>query len=271
MHKDCYFDGEVREEVEIDARSSAALYSKGIFTTIAIYDGQPFVWEKHWRRLTSDAAIVGIDLSGYSEKRVRGALDEIIQHNGVRNGRARITIFDGSPGTIWPADMPRMTSLLIITDDKRPVTDGLRLGISPYPINSRSPLTGLKSCNYLENMLAFEDAGNSGFHEAVRPNEKGEITSACMANIFWLLEERLYTPSLETGCLKGTTREFVLENVECLELKANMEVLDQADAIFLTSAGIGIADVIEINGRKLDAIPAEIKNLIPQKNTKLRE
>ena len=39
MHKACYFDGEIRNPaVEIDAVSSAALYGKGIFTTIAIYD-----------------------------------------------------------------------------------------------------------------------------------------------------------------------------------------------------------------------------------------
>ena len=117
-----FFDGEIRSgTVEIPALSSAALYGKGVFTTIAIYNGEPFVWEKHWRRLTSDAAIVGIDLSEYSEKQVRGGLDEIIRHNGVVNGRARITFFDESPGTIWPADVPPSTSLLIITGDKRAV------------------------------------------------------------------------------------------------------------------------------------------------------
>ena len=113
--------------------------------------------------------------------------------------------------------------------------------------------------------------GRAAFDEAIRLNEKDEITAACMANIFWIIDDRIYTPSLETGCLKGTTREFVLENLECLEVKENVKVLERADAIFLTSAGIGIAEIAEIDGCKLGTVPLEIKNLIPQKNTKPRE
>ena len=134
-----------------------------------------------------------------------------------------------------------------------------------------SPLAGVKSCNYLENLLAFDDARKRGFDEALRLNERGEIASACMANIFWLLDGRLYTPSLATGCLRGTTREFIMENLECHETEASLEILNEADAIFLTSAGIGIAEISELDGRELSAVSAEIKNLIPQKNTKPRE
>jgi len=264
MHRDCYFDGEVRDAtVEINALSSAALYGKGVFTTVAIYDGEPFVWEKHWRRLVSDAQTIGIDVSGFSEDGVRAAVDEIVRHNGMGDGRTRITLFDNSPGAIWPSGVSGTTSLLIITAEKRNETDGLRLGISPYPLNSRSPLAGIKSCNYLENQMAREECKRRGFDEAIRLNERGEIASACMANVFWLKDERLYTPSLKTGCLAGTTREFVMEDLECIEVEAGVETLEHVDAIFLTSAGIGIAQAANYDGKELRRVNRPIIAIMP--------
>ena len=95
----------------------------------------------------------------------------------------------------------------------------MTLTVSPYRINSKSPLAGVKSCNYLENILAWEAAKAHGFDEAIRLNEKGEIASACLANVFWKKNGEIFTPPLETGCLKGTTRGYVLENLAAAEKK----------------------------------------------------
>lgn len=264
MHEYAFFNGQVLSvpSATIPAVSSAALYGKGIFTAIAIYDGEPFLWEKHWRRLTDNAAKIVIDLSEHSEETTRKALDELIEKNGVTNWRARITFFDESASSIWPFETKRKTSLLILTADLRPVPENFRLTVSPFPVNSQSPLAGVKSCNYLENLLAMDEAKKQGFDEAIRLNERGQITSACMANIFWLNDEQLYTPSLKTGCLAGTTREFVIEKLECEEIEARIETLKGADAIFLTSAGIGIATVTELDGNRFANSEHPITKLI---------
>lgn len=273
MSEVVYFNGAFifPPDAKIPAASSTALFGRGIFTTIAICGGQPFLWDKHWRRLTHNAAKIGIDLSDHTENSTRKALSEIIEKNGVGDGRARITFFDERPSSIWPSESDKKTSLHIMTGDRRPVSGNFRLTISPYPVNSRSPLADVKSCNYLENLLAYDEAKERGFNEAIRINERGHITSDCMANVFWLREGRLYTPSLTTGCLAGTTREFVMENIECVEVEAEIEVLNEADAIFLTSAGIGIVEAVEFNGRKLAPIPRQIKDIDPRKNTKTHE
>lgn len=231
--------------------TAAALYGKGIFTTVVIRDRHAFLWDKHWRRLCDNARTVDIDMSAHSEKETLDQLNRSIETDGIVNGRARLTFYDESPSTIWPSDSPSKTTLQIITGELRPVPDEFRLTVSPYTVNSRSPLAGVKSCNYLENLLALEEAKKRGFHEAVRVNERGFITGGCMSNIFWLKDEELYTPSLQTGCLPGTTREFVLENIECREVEAVIEVLDNADAIFLTSAGLGIHQINHFNGRNM--------------------
>jgi len=247
----------------IGAFSSAALYGKGVFTSLAIHDAKPFLWEKHWRRLTHDAGVLGIDLMEFSEESVRRAFDEIVKANSVVYGRTRITFFDESPSSVWHFDAPKRTSVLIMTGDRKSIPGNFRIEMSSFRISSVSKTPGIKSCNYLDNLLAHEEATRHGFHEAIRLNERGEATSGCMANVFWLEGEKLVTPSLTTGCLAGTTREFVLENIACEEVESGQDRIDHAGAIFLTSAGLGVVRVSELNGRKLGGENHPILELVP--------
>ena len=242
MHKFVVFNHQIfpAENAFLSAVSSAALYGKGIFTTVAVHDFVPFLWEKHWRRLENDARKIKIDLSEFSEQTVINSLSEIIEKNNFKSGRVRLTFFDESSPSIWQTNQKSKTNLLIQTAEFRLAPEKFRLTVSPFRINSASPLAGVKSCNYLENILALEAAKAKNFDEAVRLNEKDEIVSVCSANIFWKKNEAIFTPALETGCLEGTTRSFILEKFPVKEIKANLAELKTADEIFLTSAGIGV-------------------------------
>lgn len=228
------------DDVFLPAISAAALYGKGVFTTVAVHDAMPFLWEKHWQRLTKNASQIKINLEKFSETSVRDALLKIVEKNNLDRARARVTFFDESALLIWREEASPKTALLIQTAEFRPAAESFRLTVSPYRVNSKSPLAGVKSCNYLENMLAFEDAKSRGFDEAIRLNEKDEIVAACLANVFWKKHGAIFTPPLETGCLNGTTRGFVMENFAVRERKAALTELLAADEIFLTSSGIGI-------------------------------
>ena len=243
MHKFVNFNHQITpaENAFLSANSAAAFYGKGIFTTVAIYNFKLFLWEKHWERLTANAKQIGVDFSDYTEQTVKKSLLEIVEKNAFRTGRARLTFYDESLTAIWQTDSKRGTSLLIQTADFRLIKDKFNLTVTPFRINSKSPLAGVKSCNYLENILAWEAAKAKGFDEAIRLNEKGEIVSACLANVFWKRNDEIFTPSLDTGCLKGTTRDYILENLTVIEKKAELDELLAADEIFLTSAGIGVA------------------------------
>jgi branched-subunit amino acid aminotransferase/4-amino-4-deoxychorismate lyase len=246
MHPFVYLNDRISASADarISAVSAAALYGRGIFTTIAINESKPFLWEKHWARIRDNAARIRLDISGYSEAKTAEALTHVIDRNGVLSGLARITFFDAGGG---PAPE---TVLLITTRPRREVPANFKLTVSPFRVNSTSPLAGMKSSGYLENLLAIEAARRSGFDEAVRLNERGQIASGCMANIFWEKEGRLFTPSLASGCLAGTTRANILENSGAVVFDAGIEALDGADAIFLTSAGLDRVRVKEFDGRK---------------------
>ena len=263
MHEFAVFNHEIiRAETSfLSAVSSAALYGKGVFTTVAIYNKKPFLWEKHWRRLTGNAKKIGVDSSAFSEDAIKNSLIEIVGKNNLNDARVRITFFDETTSRIWQTQSKCKTSFLIQTADFRQVSVNFRLTVSPFAVNSKSPLAVVKSCNYLENILALEDAKSKGFDEAVRLNERGEIVSAATANIFWTKKEKIFTPALETGCLAGTTREFVCEKLSVVETKAEPAELNEAGDIFLTSAGIKIARVSEFQNKKLRGEPNELTAL----------
>lgn len=256
-------NGRIDDDALIPGASSAVLYGRGVFTTIAIREGRPFLWEKHWKRLNSNAADLSIDISSHSAPETLNFVEELIAENSLSHGRARVTLLDESYGSIWQHLGERKTSLLIAVAGNRERSDRIRLIPSPYRVNSASPLAGVKSCNYLEHLMAYEEAQARGFDEAIRLNEKGRVTSACMANVFWEAGGRLYTPSLSTGCLAGTTREFVMENFDCEEVEVGIEEIESAERIFLTSAGLGVAPVAEFNGRRLDTSEHRILELLP--------
>lgn len=176
----------------------------------------------------------------------------------------RITVTDDRPAPLWSDEQRRFpTNVSYLVAPLSKVPRPFRVGLSPHRINSTSPIAAIKTSNYLDQTISLDDARSRGFNEAIRVNEHGHLACACMANVFWLKGAQLCTPSLSTGCLPGTTREFVLENCGANEVEAGVEELKQADAIFLTSAGLGVVQVDEFDGRELQSICHAIASLLP--------
>lgn len=257
MRENVFFKGEILPASlsKMSAFSSAALYGRGIFTTVAVYDKKPFLVDLHERRLRENAAKINLDLSNFSFENLRNSLCEIISANKIGMGRARITVFDSRSSSLWRFENENKIETLITVAENQPKNE-INLTISPFLINSTSPLAGVKSCNYLENLLAIENARKLGFSEAVRLNERGKIVSAVMANIFLVLDDKIYTPKLDSGALAGTTRELTIKLAEnfgtaILQTDISTDDLNNFDEVFLTSAGLEIGSVQSINGRFL--------------------
>ena len=257
--------------------SSAMLYGRGVFTTLAIYDANPFLWSKHWQRLTAHATKLDIDFTGCTEKGVGDALKKLIAVNQVKDGRARVIMLARSGRDLWKTKMPggKKTDLLIMTGDppKAP-PNGMSLAVSPYRTSTFSPLTGIKSLNYLNNVLAWEEAQSRDFDEAVVLNERGEIASATTANLFWVKDGTVHTPALSTGAMAGITRECVIDIagkhfIPLLEGVYEMADLTDADEIFLTSSSVGVAPVTTFDFRRYAMEPSNVTAIIASAFTKL--
>ena len=232
----------------LPAAGGAALYGRGVFTTIAVYGGRPFLWDEHWTRLTNHARRAGVACP-FGEAETARSLARLVEANGVERGRARVTVLARGSNGMWPA--PRGAEegadLLIRTGDARRREDEtLALTVSPFRVNTCSPLAGLKTVNYLEHLLSWEEARERDFDESVVLNERGEVASASMANLFWVKHGTVFTPALAAGALAGTTRARVMEMAEemavpLVETVQHLHDLADAEEIFLTSATHGVA------------------------------
>ncbi|HKP46647.1 MAG TPA: aminotransferase class IV [Pyrinomonadaceae bacterium] len=260
MHPVIYLNKSMLEatKARVAPVSSAMLYGRGVFTTVAIYAGEPFLWPEHWQRLSDHAERLNIDCSGMSEDIVGNAMRKLVAVNQVKDGRARVILLARSGRDVWRAKdkSTRQTDLLILTSDAQKVPSaGLSIAVSPYRYNTYSPLTGIKSLNYLDQVLSWEEAQERDFDEAVMLNERGEIVSATMANIFWVKDGTIHTPSLSTGALAGVTRAAVIEIaakefIPLIEGVYELADLTDADEIFLTSASYGVAPVTTFDFRR---------------------
>lgn len=246
--------------------SSAMLYGRGVFTTVAVHHGKPFLWPKHWARLEDHAKRLSVDLGSCTEQTVGEALNKLIAVNQVKDGRARVILLARSGRDVWKTKQPgsRKTDLLIMTGEPQKIpAAGMSLAVSPYRVNTASPLMGIRSLNYLEQVLSWEEAQARDFHEAVMLNERGEIVSATMANIFWIKDGTLYTPTLATGAIAGVTRGAVIALAEkqfipVIEGAYELTDLVDADEIFITSASLGIALVTTFDFRQYSFATANI-------------
>ena len=246
--------------------SSAMLYGRGVFTTVAIYKGKPFLWPEHWQRLKDHAQKLSIDCTGENDSNVAEALRKLVAVNQVGNGRARVILLARSGRDVWKTRGAgdRKTDLLIMTGEPQKISPaGLSLAVSPYRHNTLSPLAGIKSLNYLDEVLAWEEAQAREFDEAVMLNERGEIVSTTMANIFWVKEGTLHTPALSTGALAGVTRAAVIELatrqfIPVIEGVYELGDLTDAEEIFLTSASYGVAPVTTFDFRQYTVVAGSI-------------
>jgi branched-subunit amino acid aminotransferase/4-amino-4-deoxychorismate lyase len=280
MHPVIYLNKSMVEatKARVAPVSSAMLYGRGVFTTLAIYNSQPFLWSKHWQRLTTHADRLAVDYTGCTEQGVGDALRKLIAVNQVKDGRARVIMLARSGRDIWKTKMPgtKKTDLLIMTSEPQKVSrNGSSLAVSPYRVNTFSPLSGIKSLNYLDHVLSWEEAQSRDFDEAVVLNERGEIVSATTANLFWTRNGTIHTPTLSTGALAGITRECVIDIankhfIPLLEGIYEMTDLTEADEIFLTSSSLGVAPVTTFDFRRYAIEPGSLTSTIGKAFKKLQ-
>jgi len=227
----------------------------GVFTTVRIFEGIPFAFERHWKRLERDANRIHCPFS-FSAERVREQLGEVLRANHVKEGCARIYAVYNQVG-FWrsgeefpPADM------IIYSSDLPAYSHHARLGVREQGRHAASPLAGVKVTSWLTNVWSLQEAQREGFDEVVMLNERGEVAECTAANIFCVKGGRVATPPLNSGCLEGVTRGVLLEvgaaaGVPVEEKTLVPQDLYAADEVFISSTNRNLLPVSEIAGRKI--------------------
>jgi branched-chain amino acid aminotransferase len=125
----------------------------------------------------------------------------------------------------------------------------------PWPRNERSPLAGVKTTSYAENVVMLAEARKVGATEAIMANTVGALCEGTGSNIFVAVGGRLLTPSLMSGCLAGVTRALVLELLpDATEDDVPLAVLAEADEVLLTSTTRNVQPLRGLDGRALPGV-----------------
>ncbi len=250
------------ESVRLSPGQAGLICGWGIFTTMRISQSEAFAYERHWKRLEKDAAIIRLPMP-YSGPKVRVHLDEVIRANKVVGGCARIYLIYNSVG-FWQSQEERPQVDLIINTAPMPqFREPLRLGLRENGRHAASPLAGVKSTSWLTNVWAVAEAQKDGFDEVVLLNERGEVAECTAANIFAVRNGKVYTPPLNSGCLEGVTRGILFEiapeaGISVVEQALRPEDLYGADEVFITSTNRNLIGVGEITGHNIANAPGQL-------------
>jgi branched-chain amino acid aminotransferase len=250
------------EEVRMSPGQAGLLNGWGLFTTLHIFDGVPFAFDRHWKRLEKDAARTHCPFPFEAEK-VRGYLGEVLRANHVVEGCARIYAIYNQVGH-WRSDESfPLVDLFLCSTDLPTFRQPARLNLREHGRHAASPLAGVKVTSWLNNVWNYYEAQKAGFDEVVLLNERGEVSECTAANIFCVRGARVSTPPLNSGCLEGITRSILLEigpraGVSCEEAVLRPADLFSADEIFISSSNRNLLAVGEIAGHRYANAPGAI-------------
>ncbi len=245
------------EKVRLSPGQAGLICGWGIFTTLRISRGEAFAYERHWRRLEKDAALTRLPMTCTAAK-VRVHLHEVIRANQVAEGCARIYFVYNTVG-FWQSDEKHpQVDLIIYTAGLPEHREIVRLALREHGRHAASPLAGVKSISWLNNVWAVAEAAKESFDEVVMLNERGEVAECTSANIFAVKDGKVLTPPLNSGCLEGVTRGILMEiapeaGVSVVEQALRPEDLYSADEVFISSTNRNLISAGEIAGHKIAA------------------
>ena len=246
-----WFNGALHDENEplLPANAAGLLLGWGVYSTLGIRRSRAIAAERHFARLRHNATALDIEC-GLDDDVLRDALQEIIARNAVESGIARLSLTRRGDGR-WNRESGGDFTIMAHSAAPPPL-NGLRLALSPYRLDARRALAGIKSTSLMEHQLAWLHAQRHGFDEALLCTAQGALCEGARSNIFWARGGELFTPSLECGCLPGIAREIVLEAAATLGIATHegafsLAEISGADEVFVTSATSGPRGVASLH------------------------
>lgn len=247
-----------RSEAKISVMDYGFLFGYGLFETMRAYNGVVFRLDSHLARLAKSAERLEIRIDTTS---LKNAVMAPIQANKLKEARVRLTVSVGEGSLVPDVRTCINPTILVMAAKYTPYPPeiyerGFSVIISSIHRNSQSPVSRMKTANYLESLLSRQEARTQGVDDALLLNEKGQLAEATTSNLFLVSRNILKTPRLESGILPGVTRGVILElasrlGIEALEADIQLEELMAAGEAFLTNSIIEVMPVTAISGKAI--------------------
>ncbi|MEE3625586.1 aminotransferase class IV [Nitrospirillum sp. BR 11752] len=235
------------EAVGITVSDRGFLLGDGVFETLRWRGGAVVRLEAHLARLVRGAAVLGLPLPPAAT--LAAALADTAAANGLVDGALRLTVSAGPGARGLPRPATPTPTVLVTAAPSGPALAPARVLIATITRrNEHSPLSGIKSLAYLDQILARNEAVTRGADDALLLNTVGHVACATAATLFAVLDGALVTPPLASGALPGTRRAAVLAALGGEERILAPSDLRRATELFLTSS-LMVRPVVAVNGQ----------------------
>ena len=227
----------------------------GVFSTIRVFDGVLFAWERHWVRMQRDAALMRIPFPAEPSE-IENPLLELIHANNALNSTLRVLVVRNKGGMWEGPDLQRDYDMIAFTTESKKWGDSVKLGVVPNARHAASPFAGTKILSWSANLTWLEQAHNQGLDEVILLNEYGQVSECTSANVFISQGKQILTPPLSSGCLPGVTRDLLLTEIQVPDITISeqpleLKDLEAADEVFVTSTTRGLLPVSSVTAIKV--------------------
>jgi branched-chain amino acid aminotransferase len=238
------------------------LYGEGVYETMRTYNDQPFLFDRHMRRLRNSARMITMPLP-FTDDELAGRIRETMAAAHL-DGEAyiRVLVTRGVGELTYDLKAtPTPSVVIIVKAQTDPPPDTYQRGVRVVIVDivrnhpgSVNPL--IKSNNLMNSALAMQEAFRSGAFEGVMRNYRGELAECTTSNLFVIKNGTALTPPLDAGLLPGITREFVFEIGADCSIPVEEAVLQDddllgADEAFLTSTTREIVPIVTVGDRRI--------------------
>jgi branched-chain amino acid aminotransferase len=241
------------DQAQVSVYDRGFLYGDSLYEVARTYDGKYFGLDEHLARLTQSAALCHIRLDQGSAQ-LRAEMERTAEAFRRQPGRASTDVYArlivtrgrGKIGFSQSCVLTPTQYVIIAQPVDAPTpaqySKGCALQVAErLRLDRRALDPAMKSGNYLNSVLAYLEAAQDGFDDALLCNADGHVTEGTTFNIYYIKRGILVTPPLDIGILDGITRRFVLAAATQLaipyrEVRFPRERLYEADEAFLTGS-----------------------------------
>ncbi|WP_085582925.1 aminotransferase class IV [Thalassospira mesophila] len=256
------------DDATISVFDRGFLLGDGGFETMRATSGKVSWLDKHLNRILQSIEIIG---GGFTDLPQKNAIADIIarlcQGYESRHAVIRLTVSRGQGGQgLLPVKVH--DGAVLITAKPFDLTIGswpMTLAVSQKVRRNLWSVTAkIKSLNYLDNIIARQEAADNGAEDCLVLTQDGYVGETTIGNIFALKNGKLHTAANDTGIFAGLSRSFIIDWAQrhlidiCYD-PLTVEQLHTAQCVFVSNALRGVRPVACIGNRKLETTQAGLE------------
>ncbi len=262
-----WFDGEMVPwaEAKVHVLTHTLHYGMGVFEGVRAYETAQgpgiFRLKEHTDRLFRSAHIMNMPMP-FSKKEINDAQLASVKANNLPHAYLRPMVFYGAEGMGLRAENLKVHVIVAAWEwpsymSPEALEQGIKVRTSSYTRHhvNISMTKAKANGNYINSMLALQEALSGGAEEALLLDPEGYVAEGSGENIFIARDGVIYTPEL-TSCLDGITRNTVMQlanelGYEVREKRITRDEVYVADEAFFTGTAAEVLPISELDCRKI--------------------